>query len=60
MLYACAFRPYYFIKGSARGRVTRAHYCRNLRDSLHTLQLLSFEKHIKTTSYRPAVGSDTE
>lgn len=47
MLYACAFRAYYFIKGMQGGQGARR-YCRpqmHTMKKFNTLQLRSFKKH---------------
>lgn len=52
MLYACAFRAYYFIKGSQGGRITRPDITGRPQISadklFNTLQLRPFEILIKT------------
>lgn len=54
MLYACAFRAYYFIKGRQGGRITRRAYYRLPRiptiKTFNTLQLRTFKKRIKRTA----------
>lgn len=53
MLYASAFRAYYFIKGRQGGRITQARIagrCEYPDKLFNTLQLRSLEKRIKTNS----------